>query len=108
MFFTVFFFLCLNGGFLAGGLFFSKTGIRRLGAMPGRGLVAGGLLFAHVICHGWAISMTKAVYMIAVKRISILFGVLYGGLFFSERHMFYRVLGTGMMVGGAVLVTLKG
>lgn len=108
MFFTVFFFLCLNGVFLAGGLLLKKTRLGRLGAMPGRGAVVGGILFAHVICHGWAISMTKAVYMIAVKRISILFGVIYGGLFFSEAYMGYRLLGTCLMVGGAILVTLKG
>jgi drug/metabolite transporter (DMT)-like permease len=76
--------------------------------MPFKGLVSGGLFFVHIICHGWSISMTKAVYMIAVKRISILFGVLYGGWVFREKHMLYRLLGAGLMVGGAILVTLKG
>lgn len=108
MFFSIFFFLCLGGGFAAGVLLFNKTDVHRLCRKPIRGLVAGGLLFVHVICHGWAISMTKAVYMIAVKRISILFGIIYGGLLFREKHVAYRLLGTGMMVGGAILVTVKG
>lgn len=108
MFFSVFFFLCLSSGFVLGALMLKKTNFRRLSSMPVKGMVAGGLLFVHVICHGWAISMTKAVYMIAVKRISILFGILYGGLLFREKHLAYRLLGTGLMVAGAIMVTLKG
>jgi drug/metabolite transporter (DMT)-like permease len=108
MFFGVVFFICLNSGFLAGVLLLKKTNVTRMRRMPFRGLVSGGLFFVHIICHGWSISMTKAVYMIAVKRISILFGVLYGGWVFREKHMLYRLLGAGLMVGGAILVTLKG
>ncbi len=108
MFFSVTFFLCLSSGFVVGAILFKKTTCQRLFRMPVKGLAAGGLLFLHVICHGWAISMTKAVYMIAVKRISILFGILYGGLLFREKYMAYRFLGTGLMVGGAIMVTLKG
>jgi hypothetical protein len=62
-----------------------------------QGAVAGGLLFGQALCHGWAISMTKADCMIAVKRLSILFGVIYGGIFFHERHLLYRVAGTCLM-----------
>jgi drug/metabolite transporter (DMT)-like permease len=108
MFFSIVFFLCLNSGFLAGVLLLKKTNVARLRRMPFKGLISGGLLFVHIICHGWSISMTKAVYMIAVKRISIFFGILYGGLLFREKYMAYRLLGTAMMVGGAMLVTLKG
>lgn len=108
MFFSIFFFLCLNVCFLSGVLLSKKTNATELLRQPLKGLVSGGLLFVHVICHGWAISMTKAVYMIAVKRISILFGILYGGFLFREKYMAYRLLGTGLMVGGAMLITLKG
>ncbi len=108
MFFSVFFFLCLSSCFVIGALLLKKTTFEKLRRMPIRGLIAGGLLFVHVLCHGWAISMTKAVYMIAVKRISIFFGILYGGLLFREKHMAYRVVGTGLMVIGAIMVTLKG
>jgi uncharacterized membrane protein len=95
--------VCLAGMLIAG-----KTRFGRLTRFPLKGAVAGGLLFGHALCHGWAISMTKAVYMIAVKRLSILFGVIYGGLFFNERHVLYRMVGTGLMVAGAAVVTLKG
>lgn len=108
MFFSVLFFLCLNACFLIFAVIFKKVRFSRLLKMPVKGSVAGGLLFAHILCHGWAISLTKAVYMISVKRISILFGTIYGGLLFSESHMTYRVIGTIFMIAGAVLVSVKG
>ena len=108
MFFTTSFFIVFNLVCLGGMLISGKTRFRRLARFPLQGAVAGGLLFGHALCHGWAISMTKAVYMIAVKRLSILFGVIYGGLFFHERHLLYRLLGTSLMVAGAAVVTLKG
>jgi drug/metabolite transporter (DMT)-like permease len=108
MFFTTSFFVVFNLVCLGGMLVFGKTRFGRLARFPLQGAVAGGLLFGHALCHGWAISMTKAVYMIAVKRLSILFGVIYGGLFFHERHLFYRMVGTSLMVAGAAVVTLKG
>jgi uncharacterized membrane protein len=46
--------------------------------------------------------------MIAIKRISILFGIIYGGVFFNEKKMVYRLLGAGLMILGAALLTLKG
>jgi hypothetical protein len=46
--------------------------------------------------------------MISIKRMSILFGVIYGGLFFSERHLGYRLMDAGLMVFGAALISLKG
>jgi drug/metabolite transporter (DMT)-like permease len=108
MFFTLIFFLALNTITL---LFIEITGKGRLAklfAKPLQGSVAGVLLFIHLICHGWAISMTKAVYMISVKRMSILFGVIYGGIFFSEKHLFYRIIGAGLMIAGATVISLKG
>jgi drug/metabolite transporter (DMT)-like permease len=108
MFFTTSFFVVFNLVCLGGMLLSGRTRFDRLARFPLKGTVAGGLLFGHALCHGWAISMTKAVYMIAVKRLSILFGVIYGGLFFHERHFLYRMVGTGLMVAGAAIVTLKG
>ena len=108
MFFTASFFVAFNLVCLAAMVLSGKTRFRTLAGSPVAGAVAGGLLFGHAVCHGWAIAMTKAVYMIAVKRLSIMFGVIYGGLFFQERHLFYRAAGTALMIGGAALVTLKG
>ncbi len=89
---------------------FSLSGsirLMRVFEFPGRGVVAGMLLFAHILFHGFAISMTKAVYMISIKRLSIVFGVIYGGLFFNEENIPVRLAGALIMFSGAALILFK-
>jgi drug/metabolite transporter (DMT)-like permease len=80
--------------------------VKRLAAMPVKGAAAGALLFCHILFHGYAISLTKAAYMISVKRLSILFGVLYGGMFFAEANIRIRFAGALLMVAGTALILL--
>ncbi len=108
MFFTLTFFLTLNITTLLFIEITRKGRIKNLLSKPLEGSVAGVLLFIHLICHGWAVSMTKAVYMISVKRMSILFGVIYGNIFHGEKHLFYRIAGAGLMIAGATVISLKG
>lgn len=108
MFFTVFFFLALNVFLLIFLRGFGKIRLKTFKDLPARGAVAGCLLFCHALLHGWAISLTKAAYMISVKRLSVLFGVVYGGLIFKEKNIIIRFLGAAFMLGGAVLITVKG
>ncbi|GAI81314.1 unnamed protein product, partial [marine sediment metagenome] len=72
------------------------------------GMVAGVLFFIHALTHGLAISMVKASYMISVKRLSALIGIIYGRLFFKEKYIAVRFAGAGLMVAGAVLITIWG
>jgi uncharacterized membrane protein len=69
---------------------------------------AGGLFFIHCLAHGFAISMVKAGYMISIKRFSVLIGMFYGGMFFKEKYIAVRFAGAGLMVAGAVLITVWG
>ena len=73
-----------------------------------KGFIAGLLFFIHCLAHGFAISMIKAGYMISIKRFSVLIGIIYGGMFFKEKYIVLRFLGAGMMVAGAVLITIWG
>jgi drug/metabolite transporter (DMT)-like permease len=45
-------------------------------------------------------------YVIAIKRLSIIFVVLYGTLVFSERETVKRLTGAALMVAGAVIIVL--
>jgi drug/metabolite transporter (DMT)-like permease len=74
----------------------------------GRGALAGLLFFLHALLHGFAVSMTQAAYMISVKRLSILFSIVYGRVFFQERRTLLRLVGASFMLGGATLIALKG
>lgn len=68
--------------------------------------VVGIFYFCHILFHNYAISMIEASYMIAVKRLSILFGMVYGALLFREKNLRFRVLGGLLMVGGAAIIAI--
>lgn len=57
-----------------------------------------------IACHFWAISLVEVVYMISIKRTSMVFAVIYGWLFFREVNIRERLLGSGVMAAGAALI----
>lgn len=76
--------------------------------MPGKGLCVGFILYLHILLHVLAISMVEAVYMISVKRMSIIFAVIYGWLLFKETDIKSRMLGVILMFLGIGVITLLG
>ncbi len=81
--------------------FFSKAISR-----PVPFLLIGILITIMVITHVKAISLVEASYMISVKRLSILFGVIYGVIFFKETNIKERFLGATVMVSGIIMITV--
>jgi drug/metabolite transporter (DMT)-like permease len=70
-------------------------------------LLLGGLVTAlATMTHFHAIKLVPVSYMIAVKRTSLIFSVLYGGLIFKEERIGLRLVGSGIMVSGAVILYL--
>ena len=67
-------------------------------------LVVSLLNAAMVYTHFLAMQRVEVAYMIAVKRTSLLFGILFGALFFHERGLAMHVLAGGMMLGDLFLV----
>ena len=63
---------------------------------------------ASILCHFHGISLAPAAYLIAVKRTSLLFSVLYGGLWLQEGEFSNRLTGAGFMVLGVILITIWG
>jgi len=108
MFFTVSFFLIFGVVMIC--LLLSAGQVRPVlfkDHIP-KGMVVGGILFLHAVLHGFAISMAKAAYMIAIKRLSILFSVLLGGILFNEASIRIRIIGAAMMVVGAAIIVILG
>ena len=108
MFFTVLFFAALNASMVLVLWLLGKVKLQTFTEKPLKGLLAGILLYFHAVLHGWAVSLTQVVYMISVKRLSILIGVLFGGLFFKEENIPIRAAGTLLMLAGAVIVMIIG
>jgi len=57
-----------------------------------------------VYTHFLALQRIEVAYMIAVKRTSLLFGILFGAFFFRERGLGIHVLAGGLMLGGVFFI----
>ena len=53
-----------------------------------------------------AITYMLVVYVISIKRLSTVFSVLWGKLFFKEQNIRERLVGTLIMVAGVLLIAL--
>ena len=70
-------------------------------------LISGLLTAASFLTHCIAIPFAPVAYFISIKRLSLLVSVLYGGLVFHESSFRQRVLGTSLMLVGAILIRLS-
>jgi len=59
-----------------------------------------------LMLHFRAISMIEAAYMISVKRLSLLFSIIYGAILFKEKQIGYRMAGGLVMVLGTLLLAI--
>ncbi len=66
-----------------------------------------GMFFALAgIMYIYAYKLTLAAYVISIKRTSILFSVLFGGMIFKEKNIRARLLGAAFIVSGAVIILI--
>lgn len=59
-----------------------------------------------VLCQMQALTLTLVVQVIAIKRTSVLMGVLFGHFIFKEKDIQQRLLGAAIMVFGVFFITL--
>lgn len=78
--------------------------VSRFGALPL--LIVSGFMAVMVIAHFMALAQVEAAYMIAAKRTSLLFGMLYGALLFGERQLGRHLLAGMLMVAGVAAIGL--
>lgn len=72
------------------------------------GILLGMAMAASIMCHVFGLSLAPTAYLIGVKRLSILFSVLLGGLLLRERPMLPRLLAAILMVAGVALIAFRG
>ncbi|MDH4231654.1 MAG: DMT family transporter [Nitrospirota bacterium] len=106
LFFGITYFIALNIAFAPIGYIMGRRGLgiffreRRF-----RSLVLPGFFYAlMVLTHMTAMKLTKVAYMISVKRASLLIGIIYGYIFFREKHIESRFTGALLMFIGFLLV----
>jgi drug/metabolite transporter (DMT)-like permease len=57
-----------------------------------------------VVAHFYAIAHVAVAYMIAVKRTSLLFGILYGAWLFGETGLKRNLAAGTLMIAGVALI----
>ena len=107
-FFGPFYFVLLA---IAAALVFASRDLsswRALGRHPWAHLGIGGCMAIMVITHFHAIADIEVAYMIAVKRTSLLFGMLYGAWLFHEHGLGRNLAAGTLMVTGVALIAVAG
>ena len=105
-FFGPFYFVILGAASL---LLFASRNVsswRALGRHPWAHLGIGLCMGVMVITHFYAIEHIEVAYMIAVKRTSLLFGMLYGAWLFKETGLLKNLLAGVLMVLGVFFIVM--
>lgn len=58
------------------------------------------------ITHFLAVNCAEVAYVISVKRMSLLFGIIYGAFWFRETNIWERLIGSTVMIIGVIIITL--
>ncbi len=81
-----------------------RTSPKKMFAKSGSKLKIGLAMAIMAATHFSAISMINVAYMISIKRISLLFAILYGWLVFGEKNIKERLLGGVIIIIGAAFI----
>ncbi len=107
-FFGVFYPAVVGGSMLA---IYPVSGVKEGGILASRwvlGLLVGVAVTGEIMCHVFGMSLAPAAYLIGVKRMSILFSVILGGVLLQERPFLPRLVAAALMVTGVALIALRG
>jgi drug/metabolite transporter (DMT)-like permease len=98
--------VCYTAAFLPW-LFWRRQASLRLAAKRPAVSASVGLAGAGMaLCQMTALGLASAAVVIAVKRLAALFGIVMGGMWFQEQHLWTRAIAGGFMVAGAVVLAL--
>lgn len=103
-FFGAFYYVLLGAITLTGLMLWRPDAFRALTRRPAWQIGVGVAMAAMVVTHFLAVERVEVAYMIAVKRTSLLFGILYGAWLFGEARVGQHLSGGILMVAGVFFV----
>jgi uncharacterized membrane protein len=104
LFFTIVYFTLLTLGYTPIILYRTEGRLTPLVGAPGNFFKIGLAMALMAITHFTAIGMIQVAYMISLKRLSLLFAILYGGLWFKEQNLKERLVGGLIIISGAAFI----
>lgn len=110
LFFAVTYFIALTVFFAPIALWMARNDLKNfIIEKQFRGLFLPGIFYAVMAAsHMLAMKLTKVAYMISVKRLSLIIGIMYGYFLFKEENIRERLLGAILMFIGFVIVVTAG
>jgi uncharacterized membrane protein len=104
--FGVFYFLPIAIALITVTVIYQPTALRVLIHHPVKNLFVGALMAIMIITHFLALSKAEVAYMIAVKRTSLLFGILWGAALFKEQGLGQHLMAGALMVIGVAMILI--
>ncbi len=104
--FGPFYFALLGSITLALLLIHKPKTLRALYRKPTPNIMIALFMAVMVISHFLALQQIEAAYMIAVKRSSMLFGIIFGAILFNEKGLSSHMFAAGVMLFGVALIAL--
>ncbi|MDZ7751099.1 MAG: DMT family transporter [Gammaproteobacteria bacterium] len=83
-----------------------RAGLAVLWRRPWAGGAVGLAMGVMAVTHFLALDLVEAAYMIAVKRTSLLFGIVYGALWFHEERLAQHLAAGAVMLAGVVMLSI--
>jgi len=106
LFMTIVYFSLLALGYTPFVLISTKGKLTPLSGIPAGFLKIGLAMALMAITHFSAIGMIQVAYMISIKRLSLLFAILYGFFWFKEQNLRERLIGGIIIIAGATCIAL--
>lgn len=108
IFFGAIYFFLIVIAFTPIALYKAKDSLSQLNGATLRIALLPGIFYSlMIITHFIALSLTNVAYMISVKRLSLLIGVIYGYYLFKESDIKERFLGAILMLTGFILIVIS-
>lgn len=104
LFMAIIYFSGLTLAFTPLVLTIGKTSPKKIFSKSGGKFKIGLAMAIMAITHFSAISMINVAYMISIKRLSLIFAILYGWLVFGEKNIKERLLGGIIIIAGAAFI----
>lgn len=108
IFFGAVFFTMVVAAFTPIAFYKGRDSLSQLNGKVIKSALLPGIFYSFMILtHVTALSLTKVAYMISVKRLSLLIGVLYGYYLFRESGISERLTGAVLMLTGFILIVIS-
>ena len=80
---------------------------RVLHARSGAAIAAAALMGLMILTHFMALQQVETAYMIAMKRTSLVFGIIFGAIWFHETQLSRKLLAAAVMLTGVGVITFS-